>query len=122
MPEKPKTPEELATENLMRICVNTGASYSSDHVAWSPLEAPGYPGPWVRIALGDATYYISVGWVVRTRGILAPVRFYERTCVHFVDDAGRAMPHSEHVANALLLLKNNPALFDAWKRHDGPHA
>lgn len=119
MPNKPKTPDELATENLMRICVNTGASYSPNHVGWSPL---GFPGPWVRIALGDATYYISVGWVVRTRGILAPVRFYERTCVYFVDDEGRAVPGPEHVATALLLLKNNPALFDAWARHDGPHA
>jgi hypothetical protein len=29
------------------------------------------------------------------------------------------MPKSEHIATALLQLKNNPALFDGWAAQNG---
>ena len=41
---------------------------------------------------------------------------YEETCFY---SAHKEMPKSEHIATALLQLKNNPALFDRWSAKNG---
>ena len=78
-----------------------------------------YPGPWVCIAIGGATYYISVGYIHRDQG-----GYRLGTCFWVAEDATSAavLPYAELVASALLLLKNDPSLFLKWANHDGPHA
>jgi hypothetical protein len=114
MPEL--TPDELADQNLRHLCAVTGASYSPDHSAWSPVDSSTYPGPWVRIAINQCEYYISAGLVSKVKPHAGG---RQRTC-YFVWQ--QKLPYAEVVASALLLLKNDPAIFDRWATHDGPYA
>lgn len=111
------TPHEIADQNLRHICKVLGASYSPDHRSFSPLRDPAYPGPWARIVLGGAEYYITAGYVVRL------VRGYEAsTCYYPYPSAVAACPNPELVASALLLLRNDPTIFDRWCGRGGAYS
>lgn len=110
-----QTPHELADQNLRHICAVLGASYSPDHSSYSPLGDPDYPGPWVRITLAGADYYITAGYVVQVRGNL----YQLRTCYYPYPSDLAACPNPELVASALLLLRNDPTIFDRWCLHQG---
>jgi len=50
------------------------------------------------------------------RDVTDPKCEYEETCFYAAE---KEMPKSEHIATALLQLKNNPALFDKWAAQSG---
>lgn len=112
------TPYELADQNLRHICAVLGAAYSPDHKSWSPIGNCEYPGPWVRLGVEGLTFYILAGNVVKFEGAqrIAATCYYIFPCL---EDSQTPFP--EKIASALLLLKNDPELFDKWRKQDGPH-
>lgn len=127
------TPNELAEENLKHVCAVTGASYSPDHKRFSPMESATYPGPWVRIVLDSTEFYISAGYIHRYQQH-SWGREHNGTCYYTAKPtdcecctcAGGFIacdvPHAENIASALLILRNNPAIFNDWERRNGPHS
>ena len=76
------------------------------------------------IEMGDA-YLLRVGtnifhvrdrYVRRIRGVKDAKCCYDETCF-FVPNQG--MPSAEQIGTALLMLKNDPSLFDKWAVRDG---
>ena len=65
--------------------------------------------------VGTNTFYVRDKYVRRIRGVEDAKSRYEATCF-FVPNQG--MPSAEQIATALLMLKNDPTLFDKWAARD----
>lgn len=114
-----RDPEELADENLRKLCAVTGAEHHKDHWMLSPMGNPTYPGPWVRVKVGEVTYTICVQYAIMEK---AGISF--GTCYYIFPVTGETqfIPHAEVVASALFLVKNDPNMFEKWSLQDGPYA
>jgi hypothetical protein len=66
--------------------------------------------------VGTNTFHVRDRYIRRIRGVKDAKSRYEKTCF-FVPNQG--MPSAEQIATALLMLKNNPTLFDKWVVKDG---
>ena len=66
--------------------------------------------------VGTNTFHVRDRYVRRIRGVKDAKSRYEETCF-FVPNQG--MPSAEQIATALLMLKNDPTLFDKWAVKDG---
>ena len=68
------------------------------------------------LAVGTTQFHVRDRYVTRVRGAGDAKRAYEQTC-YFCPN--RRMPTAEQIATVLLMLKNNPALFDRWAAQHG---
>ena len=68
------------------------------------------------LTVGKTRFHVRYRYVRRLRDLTDPQGAYEETCFY---PAKKEMPKSEHIATALLQLKNNPALFDRWAAQSG---
>ena len=66
--------------------------------------------------VGPTRFQVRDGYVRRVQDVTNPKCAYEETCFY---PAHKEMPKAEQIATALLQLKNNPALFDAWAARNG---
>ena len=66
--------------------------------------------------VGTNTFLVRDRYVTRLRGEKDAKSHHEETCF-FVPNQG--MPSAEQIATALLMLKNDPTLFDKWAVKDG---
>jgi len=66
--------------------------------------------------VGTNTFHVRDRYVTRLRGREDAKSRYEHTCF-FIPNQG--MPTAEQLATALLMLKNDPTLFDKWAVKDG---
>jgi hypothetical protein len=69
-----------------------------------------------RLYAGTSTFHVRDRYVTRLREGKDAKSRYERTCF-FVPNQG--MPIAELIATALLMLKNDPTLFDKWAVKNG---
>src|SRR5713101_6706609 len=97
----PITPKDRAKTYLRRIVALTGATQIGN----------GY-----LLDVGTTRFHVRDRYVRRMRDVTDPKCAYEGTCFY---PAHKEMPKSEHIATALLQLKNNPALFDRWAAQSG---
>ncbi len=97
----PITPKDRPKIYLRRIVALTGATRMGN----------GY-----LLDVGTTRFLVRHRCVGRTRDVTDPKCAYEETCFY---SAHKEMPKSEHIAAALLQLKNNPALFDRWAAQSG---
>ena len=65
---------------------------------------------------GTNTFHVRDRYIRRLRGVKDDNSRYEQTC--FVVP-NQSMPSAEQIATALLMLKNDPTLFDKWAVRDG---
>jgi hypothetical protein len=86
---------------LLRIVALTGATQMGN----------GYD-----MNVGTIRFHVRDRYVGRLRDVNNPKGAYEETCFY---SAEKSMPKAEQIATALLLLKNNPALFDRWAAQNG---
>jgi hypothetical protein len=86
---------------LLRIVALTGATQMGN----------GYD-----MNVGTTRFHVRDRYVGRLRDVNNPKGAYEETCFY---SAEKSMPKAEQIATALLLLKNNPALFDRWAAQNG---
>jgi len=86
---------------LLRIAALTGATQMGN----------GYD-----MNVGTTRFHVRDRYVGRLRDVNNPKGAYEETCFY---SAEKSMPKAEQIATALLLLKNNPALFDRWAAQNG---
>ncbi len=98
---RPITPKERAKTYLRRIVALTGATQIGN----------GY-----LLDVGATRFHVRDRYVRRMRDVTDPKCAYEGTCFY---PAHEEMPKSEHIATALLQLKNKPALFDRWAAQSG---
>ncbi len=96
----PDNVRNQAQSYLLRVVVLTDATEMGD----------GY-----LLNVGTNTFHVRDRYVRRLRGKEAKSR-YEETCF-FVSNQG--MPSAEQIATALLMLKNDPTLFDKWAVKNG---
>jgi hypothetical protein len=91
------TPAERAAEYLERIAVLTGAKQDEDGT--------------YHLTAGDMHFLVDYKFVrvMSYRG--------ESTCFSVV--VYPDIPRAEEVASALLQLKNNPRLFEKWRKRQG---
>src|SRR5258708_7376107 len=68
------------------------------------------------LTVGNTRFHVRYRFVRRLRDVTDPQGAYEETCFY---PAKKEMPKSEHIATALLQLRNNPALFDRWAAQSG---
>jgi hypothetical protein len=68
------------------------------------------------LTVGKTQFHVRYRYVRRLGDLTDPQGAYEETCFY---PAYKEMPKSEHIATALLELKNNPALFDRWAAQSG---
>jgi hypothetical protein len=66
--------------------------------------------------VGTSTFHVRDRYVTRLRGGKDAKSRDEETCF-FV--ANQGMPSAEQIATALLMLNNDPTLFDKWAAKDG---
>jgi hypothetical protein len=66
--------------------------------------------------VGTNTFHVRDRYVRHIRGVKDGKSRYEETCF-FVPNQG--LPSAEQIATALLMLKNDPTLFDKWAVKDG---
>jgi hypothetical protein len=66
--------------------------------------------------VGTNTFHVRDRYVTRLRGGKDSKSRHEQTCF-FIPK--QAMPSAEQIATALLMLKNDPTLFDKWALKDG---
>jgi hypothetical protein len=66
--------------------------------------------------VGTNTFHLRDRYVRRIRGVKDAKSRYEETCF-FVPNQG--MLSAEQIATALLMLRNDPTLFDKWAVKDG---
>jgi hypothetical protein len=66
--------------------------------------------------VGATRFEVRYRYVRRLRDLTDPKCAYEETCFYSAD---KRMPKAEHIAAALLQLRNNPALFDRWAHRWG---
>jgi hypothetical protein len=97
----PENVRNQAQSYLLRIVVLTNATEVCD----------GY-----LLNVGTNTFHVSDRYVTRLRGGKDAESRHEETCF-FVPSQG--MPSAEQIATALLMLKNDPSLFDKWAVKDG---
>ena len=93
--------KERARTYLARVVALTGATQMDN----------GYD-----LTVGKTRFHVRYRYVRRLRDLTDPQGAYEETCFY---PAEKEMPKSEHIATALLQLKNNPALFDRWAAQGG---
>src|SRR5258707_14846707 len=98
---KPTTPTNCAKTYLRHIIALTGATQM---------------GSCYVLDLGTTRFHVRDRYVRRMRDVTDPKCEYEETCFYAAE---KEMPKSEHIATALLQLKNNPALFDKWAAQTG---
>ena len=99
----PLTPKDCAKTYLRRIVALTGAT---------PM------GGYYVLDVGTTRFHVRDRYVRRMRDVTDPKCEYEETCFYAAE---KEMPKSEHIATALLQLKNNPALFDKWAAQSGAY-
>jgi hypothetical protein len=97
----PENVRNQAQSYLLRIVALTNATEGSD----------GY-----LLNVGTNTFHVRDRYVIRLRGGIDAKSCYEETCF-FVPN--QRMPSAEQIATALLMLKNDPTLFDKWAVKDG---
>jgi hypothetical protein len=68
--------------------------------------------------VGTTRFHVRDRYVGRIRDTTDPKCEYEETCFYAAE---KEMPKSEHIATALLQLKNNPALFNNWAAQNGAY-
>ena len=66
--------------------------------------------------VGTIRFHVRDRYVRRMRDVTDPKCAYEETCFY---STHKEMPKCEHIATALLQLKNKPALFDRWAAQRG---
>ncbi len=93
--------KDRAKRYLRRIVALTGATQMGDAYV---------------LDVGKTRFHVRDRNVRRTRDVTDPECGYEQTCFYPVY---KGMPKAEEIATALLLLKNNPALFDKWASQSG---
>ena len=98
---KPITPKDCAKTYLRRIVALTAATRMFNCYV---------------LDVGTTRFHVRDRYVRRMRDVTDPKCAYEGTCFY---PAHKEMPKSEHIATALLQLKNNPALFDRWAAQSG---
>src|SRR5258708_5985493 len=64
------------------------------------------------LTVGNTRFHVRYRFVRRLRDVTDPQGAYEETCFY---PAKKEMPKSEHIATALLQLKNNARLFEKWR-------
>ena len=97
----PENVRNQAQGYLLRVVVLTNAAEMGD----------GY-----LLNVGTNTFHVRDRYVRRIRGVQDAKSRYEETCF-FVPNQG--MPSAEQIATALLMLKNDPTLFDKWAVKNG---
>jgi hypothetical protein len=97
----PENVRNQAQSYLLRVVALTNATEVDD----------GY-----LLNVGTNTFHVRDRYVTRLRGEKDAKSRYEETCF-FVPNQG--MPSAEQIATALLMLKNDPTLFDKWAVKDG---
>jgi hypothetical protein len=109
------TPNEMhlanqkARANLLKVVQAVGAKFAN-----SPLPPPGQETR-VLLKAGGGQFLVTPGLVYKYIRNLDDYSY--GTCFHFT----APVPYDEYVASALLLLKNDPTIFDRWARQDGFH-
>src|SRR5438445_2918042 len=68
------------------------------------------------LTVANTRFHVRYRYVRRLQDPTDPRGAFEETCFY---PAKKEMPKSEHIATALLQLKNNPALFDRWAAQSG---
>jgi len=66
--------------------------------------------------VGTTRFSVSDRYVGRLQDVTDPKCIYRETCYY---SAHKKVPKAEQTASVLLLLKNNPALFDKWVAQRG---
>ena len=66
--------------------------------------------------VGTNTFLVRDRYVTRLRGGKDAKSSYDRTCFFL---GKQEMPSAERIATALLMLKNDPTLFDKWAVKNG---
>jgi hypothetical protein len=97
----PENVRNQAQSYLLRIVALTNATEMGD----------GY-----LLNVGTNTFHVRDRYVRRIQGGKDAKSRYQETCF-FVPNQG--MPSAELMATALLMLKNDPTLFDKWAVKDG---
>jgi hypothetical protein len=97
----PQDVRNQAQSYLLRIVALTNATEMGD----------GY-----LLNVGTNTFHVRDRYVTRLRGGKDAKSRHEQTCF-FVPNQG--MPIAEQIATALLMLKNDPTLFDKWAVKNG---
>jgi hypothetical protein len=64
-----------------------------------------------RLYAGTNTFHVRDRYVTRLRGGEDAKSRHEKTCFFL---GNQEMPSAERIATALLMLKNDPTLFDKW--------
>ena len=96
-------PKDRAKRYLRRIATLTGATQMDDTYV---------------LDIEKVRFQVRHRYVKRLRDTTDPECTYEETCFYPVN---KDMPRAEEIATALLLLKNNPALFDQWAAQSGAY-
>jgi hypothetical protein len=97
----PQNQRNRAQSYLLRVVALTDATEMRD----------GY-----LLNVGTNTFHVRDRYVRRLREVKDANSRYEETCF-FVPNQG--MPGAEQIATALLMLKNDPTLFDKWAVKNG---
>jgi hypothetical protein len=92
--------EELAKASLRQVAHNLGATVTNDCDR-------------ADVRIGRYRYYVRADEIVRVDG----AGKIESTCLQ-----ASAMPYQEQIASVLLLLKNDPTIFERWQRRDNYYA
>jgi hypothetical protein len=98
---KPITPKDCAKTYLRRIAALTGATQTGNCYV---------------LDVGSTRFHVRDRYVRRVRDVTDPKCEHEETCFY---SAQKEIPKSEHIASALLQLRNKPALFDKWAAQSG---
>ena len=98
---RPTTPKNCAKTYLRHIIALTGATQMGNCYV---------------LDVGTTRFHVRDRYVRRMRDVADPKCEYEETCFYATE---KEMSKSEHIATALLQLKNNPALFDKWAAQGG---
>ena len=86
---------------LRRVIAITGATQKDNHYI---------------LDVGKTRFQVRDRYVRRLRDSTNSESRYDGTCFYVVN---RGIPEAEEIASVLLLLKNNPALFDQWANQNG---
>lgn len=92
--------EELAKASLRQVAHNLGATVTNDCDR-------------ADVRIGRYRYYVKAHEIVRVDG----AGKIASTCLQVP-----AMPYQEQIASVLLLLKNDPSIFERWQRQDNYYA
>jgi hypothetical protein len=88
-------PHRRAETYLRRVIALTGATQMGDYCA---------------LDVGKTRFHVYDQYVVRV-GEMSPACTQDQTCFYVTD---QYIPAEERIATALLQLRNNPGLFEAW--------